>query len=154
MLLLLLLMEIGGDGVAWKSPNIVFRLLANALCRLSGGKLNAGNENPAAAAACSECNNAAECSWALRRNSATDVVRGSVDDDDDGEPEAVANGGDKFVEMLDEELVRFVDNDEIDATAEAVVMVGQQEHKPGKANEKKKRREKLMVCCWVVELRY
>lgn len=148
MLLLLLLIEIGGDGVAWKSPNIVFRLLANALCRLSGGKLNAGNENPAAAAACSECNNAAECSWALRRNSATDVVRGSVDDDEDGEPDAVANGGDKFAEMLEEELVRFVDNDEIDATAEAVVMVGQQEHKPGKANEKKIG-EKLVV---IVEL--
>lgn len=148
MLLLLLLMEIGGDDVAWKSPSIVFRLLANALCRLSGGKLNAGNENPAAAAACSECNNAAECSWALRRNSATDVVRGSVDDEDDGEPDAVANGGDKFVEMLDEELVRFVDNDEIDdATVEAVVMVGQHEHKPGKAKGKKKTWKKLS--CWV-----
>lgn len=138
MLLLLLLIEIGGDGVAWKSPNIVFRLLANALCRLSGGKLKAGNENPAAAAACNECNNAAECSWALRRNSATDVVRGSfVDDDDDGEPEAVINGGDKFEEMPDDEVVRFADNEEIDATADADdVIVGQQEHKPGKAEAK------------------
>lgn len=100
--------------------------------------MNAGNENPAAAAACSECNNAAECSWALRRNSATDVVRGSVvDDDDDGDPEAVADGGDKFDEMPDEELVRFVDNEEIDATAEADdVIVGQHEHRPGKANGK------------------
>lgn len=131
-------MEIGGDGVAWKSPNIVFRLLANAVCRLNGGKLNAGNEKPAAAAACNDWNNAAECSWALRRNSATDVVRGSVvDDDDDGDPDDVANGGDKFVEMPDDELVRFVDNEEIDATAEAdEVIVGQQEHRPGKANKK------------------
>lgn len=100
--------------------------------------MKAGNENPAAAAACSDCNNAAECSWALRRSSATEVVRGSVvDDDDDGDADAVTNGGDKFVEMPDEELVRFADNDEIDAAADADdVIVGQQEHKPGKANGK------------------
>lgn len=127
-------MEIGGDDVAWKSPNIVFRLLANALCRLNGGKLNAGNEKPAAAAACSDCNNAAECSWALRRNSATDVVRGS---DDDGDPEAETNGGDRFDVMPDEEVVRFEAKEEIDATADADdVIVGQQEHRPGKANGK------------------
>lgn len=133
-------MEMGGDGVAWKSPNIVFRLPASALCRLSGGKLNAGNEKPAAAAACSDCNKAAECSWALRRNSATDVVRGS---DDDGDPDVVANGGDRFDVMPVDEVVRFEANDEIDAAADADdVIVGQQEQRPGKASEKERERER------------
>lgn len=35
------------------------------LLKFDGGK-KAGNENPAAAAACSDCKNAAECSWAFQ----------------------------------------------------------------------------------------
>lgn len=80
---------------------------------MSGGK-NAGNENPAAAAACNDCKRAAECSCALRRSSATDVVRGSFDDD--------------VVTLAFGE--RFALNDEI-ADVVADVIVGQHEHKPG-----------------------
>ena len=43
----------------------------------SGGKCRPGNAKPAAAAACRDCNKAAECSWALRLSSATDEERGS-----------------------------------------------------------------------------
>lgn len=43
----------------------------------SGGRWRPGNAKPAAAAACKDCNKAAECSWALRRNSATEDERGS-----------------------------------------------------------------------------
>lgn len=88
--------------------NIDFR----ELLKLSGGK-NAGNENPAAAAACNDCKRAAECSWALRRNSATDVVRGSFADD--------------VVTLAGE---RFALNDDIDDVVDDVI-VGQHEHKPG-----------------------
>lgn len=88
-----------------------------ALCKLSGGKLNAGNEKPAAAAACNDCNNAAECSCALRRNSATDVVRGSCDDTVDT----------LFAFVIAVE--RLALNDEIDDAADDVI--GQHEHKPG-----------------------
>lgn len=92
--------------------NIDFR----ALLKLSGGK-NAGNEKPAAAAACSDCSRAAECSCALRRSSATDVVRGSFADD-----------------VLTLTFVRagerFALNDEIDDVVDEVI-VGQHEHKPG-----------------------
>lgn len=99
-----------------KSLIIDLRELVSALCNVSGGKLNAGNENPAAAAACNDCKSAAECSWALRRNSATDVVRGSLID-------AVETA---FVIAVE----RLAVNDEIDAVADDV-MVGQHEHKPG-----------------------
>lgn len=92
--------------------NMDFRVLV----KFSGGK-NAGNENPAAAAACNDCKSAAECSCALRRNSATDVVRGSFADDDD--PVAFVIVGE-----------RFALNDEIDDVVDDVI-VGQQEHKPG-----------------------
>lgn len=100
------------------SFSIAFREVFNALCKLSGGKLNAGNWKPAAAAACNECNNAAECSWALRRSSATDVVRGSLEPD-----------GDTLLAEFNADE-RLALNDEID---EAVVdVIGQHEHKPGK----------------------
>lgn len=86
-----------------------------AVLKLSGGK-NGGNENPAAAAACNDCNSAAECSWALRRSSATDVVRGSLDDVDT--PALVIAGE------------RFALNDAIDDVV-ADVIEGQHEHRPG-----------------------
>lgn len=50
------------------------------MCNDNGGKLNAGNDRPAAAAALIDCKSADECSSARRRNSATDVDRMSVDD--------------------------------------------------------------------------
>lgn len=90
--------------------NIDFRVLL----KFNGGK-NAGNEKPAAAAACNDCNRAAECSCALRRNSATDVVRGSLADD---------------VETFVNADERFALNDEIDDVVDDVI-VGQHEHKPG-----------------------
>lgn len=82
-----------------------------ALWSDNGEKCNAGNENPAAAAACKLCSNAAECSWALRRSSATEDERGSV----------VADVGDS------------------DEDADDVVggLIGQQEHRPGKAKHNK-----------------
>jgi len=80
------------------------------LCSDNGEKCNAGNENPAAAAACNDCKSAAECSCALRRSSATELDRGSV----------VADVGDS------------------DEDAEEVGgLIGQQEHKPGKAKHNK-----------------
>lgn len=88
--------------------NIDFRVLL----KFNGGK-NAGNEKPAAAAACNDCKRAAECSCALRRSSATDVVRGSFADD---------------VDVIDGE--RFALNDAIDDVVDDVI-VGQHEHKPG-----------------------
>lgn len=78
----------------------------SALCNDNGGKCKAGNENPAAAAACNDCSNAAECSWALRLSSATELDRGS-----------------------DDELVG--DNDEADVVVGA--FIGQHEHRPGNA---------------------
>lgn len=90
-----------------------FSIDLRAWLKLSGGK-NAGNENPAAAAACNDCKRAAECSCALRRSSATDVVRGSFDDD--------------VLTLVFGE--RFALNDEIDDVV-AEVIVGQHEHKPG-----------------------
>lgn len=83
-----------------------------ALCSDNGEKCSAGKENPAAAAACNDCSNAAECSWALRRSSATELERGSV-------------------------LADVGDNDD---EAEDVVggFIGQQEHRPGKAKYNKK----------------
>lgn len=81
----------------------------DALWSDNGEKCNAGNEKPAAAAACNDCSSAAECSWALRRSSATELERGSV----------VADVGDS------------------DEDADDVVggLIGQQEHKPGKAKQ-------------------
>lgn len=95
-------------------PNAGFSIDLRALLKFNGGK-KAGNENPAAAAACSDCSKAAECSCALRRSSATDVVRGSLADDVD-----------TFV-SADERLAL---NDEIDDVVDDVI-VGQHEHKPG-----------------------
>lgn len=82
-----------------------------ALWSDNGEKCNAGNEKPAAAAACNDCSNAAECSWALRRNSATELDRGSV----------LADVGDS-------------DDDADDVVG---ALIGQQEHKPGKAKHNK-----------------
>lgn len=89
-----------------------FSIAFRVLVKLSGGK-NAGKEKPAAAAACNDCNRAAECSCALRRSSATDVDRGSFADD--------------VVTLAGE---RFALNDEIDDVVDDVI-VGQHEHKPG-----------------------
>lgn len=77
-----------------------------ALWSDNGEKCKAGNEKPAAAAACNDWSNAAECSWALRRSSATELERGSV----------------------------LADVGESDEDADDVVggFRGQQEHKPGK----------------------
>lgn len=77
-----------------------------ALWSDNGEKCNAGNEKPAAAAACNDCSNAAECSWALRRSSATELDRGSVADvgDSDDDADDVVGG-----------------------------LIGQHEHKPGNA---------------------
>lgn len=65
-----------------------FRLL-NAVWNEIGGKWNPGNARPAAAAAWSDCNNAAECSCAFRLSSATDVDRGSAIEVTNDEPELV-----------------------------------------------------------------
>lgn len=102
-----------------KSLIIDFLELVSALCNVSGGKLNAGNEKPAAAAACNDCNSAAECSWALRRNSATDVVRGSLTDD-----------ADEMVPVFAIVVARFPLIDAVDD-----VIVGQHEHRPGNPGE-------------------
>lgn len=54
-------------------------LIFNDCWKDRGGKCSPENDKPAAAAACSECKSAAECSCAFRLSSATDVVRGSVE---------------------------------------------------------------------------
>lgn len=80
--------------------------LLNAECSERGGKCSPGNASPAAAAACNDCKSAAECSCALRLNSATELERGSdvkllivdvadVDDDDDDDDVAVDDTGGK-----------------------------------------------------------
>lgn len=117
MISLLLLCETALE-CSEKSFIIDFRELVSALCKVSGGKLNAGNEKPAAAAACNDCNKAAECSCALRRNSATDVVRGSL-----------ADAVDTLLAFVIV-VARLAVNDEIDDVADDVI-VGQHEHKPG-----------------------
>jgi hypothetical protein len=91
-------------------------LLLNAECNDNGGKCKPGKCRPAAAAACSECNNAAECSCALRRNSATELDRGSHSEDDD------------VVEVDEHDVV--VDED----------LAGQHEQSPEKAAKKKMRK--------------
>lgn len=98
--------------------------MLSALCKLSGGKLNAGNEKPAAAAACKLCNKAAECSCALRRSSATEVVRGSLGDVHDVAAFVIVDR----LDVADVERLALSD-DEIDAADD--VIVGQHEHKPG-----------------------
>lgn len=114
------------------SPGLSIDLTPDrALLKFNGGK-NAGNENPAAAAACSDCKSAAECSWAFRRNSATDVVRGSFVDDD-VTPAALVIIGE-----------RFVHNDEIDDVVDDVI-VGQHEHRPGKPTQKRSRKQKTVL---------
>lgn len=100
-LLLLLAMDV----------NVGFSMDFRAVLKFNGGK-KCGKEKPAAAAACNDCKRAAECSWALRLSSATDVVRGSLDD--------------TFVTVGE----RFALNVEIDDVVDDVI-VGQQEHKPG-----------------------
>lgn len=85
-----------------------FRWL-RALCKESGGKCSAGNENPAAAAACSDCNRAAECSCAFRRNSATELDLGS----------------DVLLELVG-------DRDDADDVGG---FIGQHEHNPGNAEK-------------------
>lgn len=99
-------------------PNAGLNIDLRGLLKFNGGK-NAGNENPAAAAACNDCRRAAECSWALRRNSATDVVRGSLVDDDAVETLTFVNA-DERVALREE-----IDDAVVD------VIVGQHEHKPG-----------------------
>lgn len=107
------------------SPGLSIDLTPDrAPLKFNGGNENAGNENPAAAAACSDCKSAAECSWAFRRNSATDVVRGSFADDV-VTPAALVIIGE-----------RFVHNDEIDDVVDDVI-VGQHEHRPGNPTQKK-----------------
>lgn len=110
--------------------------MVKALCSDNGGKLKAGNENPAAAATCNDCNNAAECSCALRRSSATDVVRGSLPDvvvpDNDVTGDELDDTADDVPPVLADE--RLDANDEMVAAAAADdVIVGQHEHKPGNA---------------------
>lgn len=99
--------------------------------------MKAGNEKPAAAATWSDCNKAAECSWALRRSSATDVVRGSLPVDV-VEPVNV-DGGDELEDgTADVPLLvadRLWTSEEIVAAADDVI-VGQHEHNPGKAEKK------------------
>lgn len=67
----------------------------NVVCNDSGGKLKAGNDKPAAAAALIDCNNADECSSARRRNSATDVDR--ISDVDVG----ITTDTERFIENVD-----------------------------------------------------
>lgn len=105
--------------------NVGFSIDFLVLVKWSGGK-NAGNENPAAAAACNDCKSAAECSCALRRNSATDVVRGSFADD--GDTLTFVNA--------DERL----NDDEIDDVVDELI-VGQHEHKPGNPECNRNRRK-------------
>lgn len=117
-----------------KSFAIAFLPLFRALWRAKGGRLKAGNENPAAAAACKDCNNAAECSWAFLRSSATDVVLGSELDVDKlgkvGDPEDVVRESVILAAALD------IVNDEIAEAAEEVdVIEGQHVHRPGNAFE-------------------
>lgn len=84
----------------------------SAECNDNGGKCSEGNENPAAAAACKDCSRAAECSCALRRNSATELDRGSE------EFPLLPPVGDKE------------DADEVGT------LMGQHEHRPGNARIK------------------
>lgn len=93
-----------------------------ALWSDKGEKCNAGKEKPAAAAACNDWSNAAECSWALRRSSATELERGSV----------VAEVGDK---------------DE-DAEVDVGGFIGQQEHNPGKAKHNKNQKLIILKISW------
>lgn len=104
------------------------RPLLRAVCSDSGGRWNPGNAKPAAAAACSECRRAAECSWAFRRSSATEDERGS----DDPRDELLV----EVVPVLQIEWAREVHVGEDVAVEEPLVMgdfAGQHEHRPGKA---------------------
>lgn len=67
----------------------------NVVCNDSGGKLNAGNEMPAAAAALIDWRRAVECSSARRRSSATDVER--MSDVDVG----MTTDTERFIENVD-----------------------------------------------------
>lgn len=98
-----------------------FLVWFRALCNDNGGKCKAGNENPAAAAAWSDCKSAAECSWAFRRNSATELERGS----------------DVLFELVG-------DNDDADDVGG---FMGQHEHRPGKAEIK----IKIKLLIWTMD---
>lgn len=88
----------------------------------NGGKWSPGKASPAAAAACRECNRAAECSCAFLLSSATELDLGS-------------------------ELLVGVNAEETDAIAEPAIeqvgellvgFIGQHEQRPGKPEEYKK----------------
>lgn len=115
----------------------------------SGGRWNPGKASPAAAAACSECSRAAECSCALRRSSATEEERGSgspllttelviADRPEADEPTtvppvcAVVEGGEDELHVGDEEEPVVVG-----------VLTGQQEQSPGKAAGSEKKGERM-----------
>lgn len=92
-----------------------------------GGKWRPGKAKPAAAAACKDCNKAAECSWALRLNSATEEERGS-------QLECVEWGGDSGELVAEEQDT---------ATEELAVECGgfrvQHEQRPGNEGTPKNR---------------
>lgn len=129
-------------GAIEKSVGIILRPLLSALWSASGGKLKAGNEKPAAAAAWSDCNNAAECSCALRRNSATEVVRGSDDDDRVETPLTAAIDDVKLETAAAEDAQRrLAESEEIADAAETdeAIDVGQHEQSPGNAAKRDER---------------
>lgn len=95
----------------------------------NGDKCSPGNAKPAAAAACRDCRRAAECSWALRRSSATELERGSVElaQFEGARMEDTAEGADDDGEAATTEV-----------GGELVGLIGQQEQarpeKAGKSN--------------------
>ena len=106
--------------------------LDKAWCNESGGKCSPGNDKPETATAWRLWSSAAECSCALRRNSATDEVRGS----DEEEFEVQRDTGLKLFDwaVIDSleivEHVVAVDDDDV-----CDLVIGQHEHKLGKPSK-------------------
>lgn len=106
-----------------------------AWCSDSGGKCSPGNDKPAAAAACNECNKAAECSCALRRNSATDDDRASVEVKELNVEDMAAETAVTVFKAFDCDIIgsERIDEQVVDVEEPEVVsgFIGQHEHKPG-----------------------
>lgn len=105
-----------------------------AWCNDNGGKWSPGKDNPETATACKLWSKAAECSCALRRNSATDEVLASVDVEPDGD-----NADEQT--LFDWDVVGSWVNDEhvveIVVDDDCVLLLGQHEHKLGNPWEKR-----------------
>lgn len=110
-----------------------------AWCKERGGKCSPGNDNPETATACRLWRSAAECSCALRLNSATDDVLGSDDDELDVHKEPGLRLDWAVIGSLD--ILAHVVTVDVDDVG--VLVIGQHEHKPGKPSKRKMRKMKI-----------